>query len=354
MQPNRTFIGIKLMHKIATQILSTHTNTQQTPNRPAPIRHIANPMQQALRIITILILLPTLAVAQQDPQFNHIFFNPMSVNPAYAGSQDLICLNAINKTQWIGFGTGAPMSTVVNVNAPIAPFGFKSGVGLNITQDGYGFNNDIGILLAYAARFKFKLGGTLAIGVNGGVVNNAIKPTWKFPSGGTTDVAAVQQDESAISIDFGVGLFYNTDKMFFGLSATHLTEPLMYKSTEQIRYTRQYYLLGGYTVGFANDKWSFEPSVIINTDLTTTRFSLNSLLKYNKKIWGGVSYRMSEAAVVMLGIEIFNGLRIGYAYEISTNKLITYHSGSHELMLGYNFSLKKEKAPQHYKSLRFL
>lgn len=307
-----------------------------------------------LHIAAILFLLPSIALGQQDPQFNYIFTNPMSVNPAYAGSQNLICLSAINKTQWVGFGTGAPMSTVVNVNAPIAPFGLKSGIGLNLVNDSYGFNNDIGISLAYAVRFKFKLGGTLAVGINAGVINNAIKPTWRFPSGNTADAAVVQQDESALSVDFGFGLYYNTDKMFFSLSATHLTEPLMYKTTEQIRYTRQYYLMGGYIVDFANDKWSFEPSAAICTDLTTTRFSLNSLFRYNKRFWGGVSYRVSEAAVAMLGIEIFNGLRIGYAYEVSTNKLISYHSGSHEIMLGYNFSLKKEKPPQQYKSLRFL
>lgn len=307
-----------------------------------------------LHIAAFLLLLPSLALGQQDPQFNYIFTNPMSVNPAYAGSQNMISLSAINKTQWVGFGSGAPMSTVVNVNAPIAPFGLKSGIGLNLMNDGYGFNNDIGISLAYAVRFKFKLGGTLAVGVNGGVINNAIKPTWRFPSGNTADVAVVQQDESALSIDLGLGLYYNTDKMFFSLSATHLTEPKMYKTTEQIRYTRQFHLIGGYMVDFANDKWSFEPSVAISTDLTTTRFSLNSLFRYNKRFWGGVSYRVSEAAVAMLGIEIFNGLRIGYAYEVSTSRLISYHSGSHEIMLGYNFSLKKEKPPQQYKSLRFL
>lgn len=304
-------------------------------------------------IFIILLFSTCFVFGQQDPQFNQIFFNPMSVNPGYAGSQDLFCFNAINKTQWAGFGDGAPTSTVVNLNLPVAPFGFKSGIGLNLVDDRYGFNDDIGVSFSYAARFNFKLGGTIAVGVNGGVINNSIEPNWVFPVS-SGDVAVPQESESAISVDFGFGIYYNTEKMFFGLSATHLNEASMYKNLDVVKYTRQYYVMGGYNIDFSNNTWQFEPSVIIATDLTTSRFSLNSVLRYNKKFWGGVSYRISEAVVGMLGVELFNGLKIGYAYEFSTSKLSSYSGGSHEFMIGYNFSLKKEKAPQQYKSLRFL
>lgn len=291
--------------------------------------------------------------AQQDPQFNQLFFNPMSVNPAYAGSQDMFCINAMNKMQWVGYGDGAPISTIFNFNLPIRIFGFGSGLGINLLNDRIGFNSDIGATLSYAARFKFKLGGTLAVGISGGVMNNAVTPTWVFPNT-SSDAAVPQNKESALSVDLGFGLYYNTENMFFGLSATHLTESMVYKSSGWIKYTRQYYLMGGYSIGFANDTWQFDPSVVITTDLKTGRFSINSLIKYNKKFWGGVSYRVGEAVIGMLGLELFNGLKIGYAYEFSTSRMSSYNSGSHEFMLGYNFALKREKPPQQYKSLRFL
>lgn len=304
-------------------------------------------------IFVIFIFTSHFVFGQQDPQFNQLFFNPMSVNPAYAGSQDMFCFNAFNKSQWAGFGDGAPVSSVVNLNLPIAPLGFKSGIGLNLINDKIGFNDDIGVSFSYAARFNFKLGGTMAVGVSGGVVNNSIDPTWIFPNS-SSDAAVTQEKESAVSVDLGFGIYYNTEKMFFGLSATHLNEASMYKNTDVMKFTRQYYIMGGYIVDFANNTWQFEPSTVITSDLKTSHLSLNSILRYNKKFWGGVSYRMGEAVVGMLGLELFNGLKIGYSYEFSTSKLSSYSSGSHEFMLGYNFALKKEKPPQQYKSLRFL
>ena len=43
-------------------------------------------------------------MAQQDPQFSQILYNPMSINPGYAGSQEMIGVSAFNKLQWAGFG----------------------------------------------------------------------------------------------------------------------------------------------------------------------------------------------------------------------------------------------------------
>lgn len=293
------------------------------------------------------------ASGQQDPQFSQILFNPMSINPGYAGSLNMIGFGAINKLQWAGFGEGAPVSTAVSINAPISPFGFKSGVGLSILNDKYGFNSDLGISFAYAARFKVKvIDGNLGIGINGGVVNNTINPTWTFPDG-TADDAIPQEKESSINLDLGLGLYYNTDYMFFGVSATHLNESKINKSSKAAHYTRQYYLSGGYIVNFGQ-VWQFEPSVLITTDISSSRYSFNSVVRYNKKFWGGVSYRIGEAITGMIGLELFNGIKVGYAYDYNTSRISKYNNGSHEFMLGYNFQLRKEKPPQQYKSIRFL
>ncbi len=292
--------------------------------------------------------------AQQDPQFSQILFNPMSINPGYAGSLNMIGIGAINRLQWTGFGTGAPVSTALGINAPIAPFGFNSGVGLSILNDRYGFNSDLGINVSYAARFKIKLiDGNLGIGVAAGFMNNSIDPKWNYPSGGGDD-AIPDKKESSINLDVSTGLYYNTDYMFFGFSALHLNEAKINRTALPAHYTRQYYLTGGYIVNLPSALWQFEPSVMVHSDLKSSKLSINTLLRYNKKFWGGVSFRVSEAITGMIGFELFNGIKFGYAYEFSMSKISKYNDGSHEFFLGYNFQLKKEKPPQQYKSLRFL
>lgn len=284
--------------------------------------------------------------------FSHNMFNQMAINPAYAGSNDMICATAISRMNWVGFGEGSPNTTVVNINAAIKPFGLSSGIGLNILNDQFGFNNDLGAELSYAVRFSLQGIGTLAIGLKGGFMNNTLDPTWNFPDV-SSDNAVPQAKESAVNFDMGAGVFFSNDDMYFGVSATHLNETSFYKQYTA-HYNRHFYITGGYMLQMPNPNWQFNPSVIISSDLTTNQLSLTSHVVYNKKFWGGVSYRVGEAVIGMVGIELFSGMRIGYAYDFSITDISSYNSGSHEFMLGYCFTLKKERPPQQYKSIRFL
>lgn len=308
-------------------------------------------MKKTFSILLILISsLPLMA--QQDPVFSQSMFNQMAINPAYAGSNDMICATAMNRTQWTGFVDGTPVVTSVNVNAPIKPFGLSSGIGLNILNDQFGFNKDLGISLSYAVRFKVSGGGTLAVGLNGGVINNSLDPTWNFPDA-STDIAIPQGKENAINFDMGAGIFYNNEDMFFGFSATHLNKTPYYKEYNT-HYKQHFYLTGGYLLKMRNPAWQFNPSVLISSDLVTNHLTITANVIYNKRFWGGVSYRAGEAVIGMVGFELFSGLRVGYSYDFSTTAVRRYNYGSHELMVGYCFSINKEKAPQQYKSVRFL
>jgi hypothetical protein len=56
----------------------------------------------------------------------------------------------------------------------------------------------------------------------------------------------------------------------------------------------------------------------------------------------------------MIGMDIMNGVKVGYSYDFDTSALANFSKGSHEIMLGYSFTLGVEKTPQKYKSIRFL
>jgi hypothetical protein len=75
---------------------------------------------------------------------------------------------------------------------------------------------------------------------------------------------------------------------------------------------------------------------------------------YNKKFWGGVSYRIGSAVVGMVGLTILNGVKIGYAYDFDTSRLQSLTKGGHEIMVGYDFRIGVERIPQKYKSIRYL
>jgi type IX secretion system PorP/SprF family membrane protein len=285
-------------------------------------------------------------------------FNMAAINPGYVGSSDMICLSAINRQQWVGF-EGAPNYSFFNANASVKPLGIKSGVGLSILSDNIAFNKDLSFSGAYAYRLDIGQ-GTLGIGVNLGLYNKRLEvDEWKYLSdigiNPDNDPAVPGVDESRMLFDMSFGVFYKTDNLFFGLSTSHLNQPkVKYAEAMDSYISRHYYALAGYRIQLPNPLIEILPSVFLKTDGRGNQIDASALIRYNKKIWGGVSYRAGDALTGIIGFELFNGLRIGYSYDFTTSDIGNYSHGSHEFTLGYCFSLSLEKTPQKYKSIRFL
>ncbi|HPT20405.1 MAG TPA: type IX secretion system membrane protein PorP/SprF [Bacteroidales bacterium] len=294
---------------------------------------------------------------QQDPLSSHYMFNTMAYNPGVAGMSGKICATALNRQQWVGFD-GAPVTTVFSVNAPVAPFKIKSGVGLLVESDNIGYNKDI--LLSGSYSYHMDLGqGKLGIGLSMGMLNKKLNPEWNIPAGdaftpASGDPLIPDNEESCVIFDAGLGLYYNTDKYYAAFSVTHINKPEI-KFTEGSSYvSRHYYLTAGYTLQLPNPSLELLPSVLALSDGTVTQFTISSLIRYNKKVWGGVSYRAGDAFIGIVGFELLNGIRLGYAYDFTVSDVRKTSNGSHELMINYCFDLNLGKSPMKYKSIRFL
>ena len=80
-------------------------------------------MMKDLKINSILVFVIALvalhkAQAQQDPQYTQYMYNTINVNPAYAGSRDVMSIFGIYRAQWVGLD-GAPVTSTASLNAPI-------------------------------------------------------------------------------------------------------------------------------------------------------------------------------------------------------------------------------------------
>lgn len=297
------------------------------------------------------------ALSQQDPLTSHYMFNTLTYNPGVAGTSGMICATAINRQQWVGF-EGAPSTTIFNISAAIAPFKIKSGVGLLIESDNIGFDKDINLSGIYS--YLMDVGqGVLGIGVNFGMLNKSLSPAWVIPSGdahtpASGDPLIPESKESYVAFDAGAGLYYKAEKYYAALSVTHANQPKIKYSKGLTYISRHYYATAGYTLQLPNPSLELLPSAFAYSDGKVVQFSVTSLLRYNKKTWGGVSYRAGDALIGMIGFELFNGIRIGYAYDFTISDIRKNSNGSHEFMVNYCFDLSSGKSPMKYKSIRFL
>ena len=62
------------------------------------------------RIIGLLFFsfLLTFAHAQNEPIYSQYMFNPLIINPAYAGVHDMASVYGVYRNQWTGFGGQKP------------------------------------------------------------------------------------------------------------------------------------------------------------------------------------------------------------------------------------------------------
>lgn len=319
-------------------------------------------MKRTVAAFLFLIFIFTPGLSQQDPVTSQYMFNTLTYNPGIAGTSGLICATALNRQQWLGFD-GAPATTIFNVNAPISLFKRKHGVGFTIKSDNIGFNKDLDLSAVYSYIADLSI-GKLGIGVSLGMMSKTLEPTWYVPEG--DDFTPPSQDplipsskENFITFDAGLGLYLLADNYYASLSVTHLNQPKIRYSKEggedvTTFVSRHYYLTAGYNVQLANPSFELLPSVFAYSDGKALQFSITSLVRYNKKVWGGVSYRAGDALIGIIGLELFNGIRIGYSYDFPLSDIRKGTSGSHELLVNYCFDLSLGKSPMRYKSIRFL
>lgn len=303
-------------------------------------------------IFTGLIFFGLIGFAQQEPQFNQNIHNKLTVNPGYAGMNDLICAKILYRNQWVGF-PGQPVTMLFNGDLPVRAL--HGGFGLTIMSDGLGQEDNIDFRISYSYHLEFP-SGKLGLGLRAGFINKAMTSDWK-----TTDVPP-EQDESipmgnpsAMGFNIGFGAYYRTDQLYVGLSSSQLAQPSLNNLADNKVYQlkRHYYLMAGYTFPISAD-FDIIPSTFIKTETASTQIDINCLVEYKKRFWGGITFRPGDALSPIIGLEIIPDLNFGYSYEITLSKLNNYSSGSHEIFLGYCFKITKEYAPSIHRNVRFL
>jgi len=287
-------------------------------------------------------------------------FNISSVNPGHFGMSDGVCVTGLMREQWLGFKDDmgnkvAPETFVISADAPFKII--HGGVGISIVQDKIGFYKDMIIKLGYSYHATMGT-GKLGIGINASFLN-------KSADFGENMIAADPADEVLTSLastkgviftDISSGVFYSSPKLYLSTSSTQILQSSKYLSKEskngKFTLRRHYYFTGGYDLTFpAFPGYVLTPSLYLKSDGTTMQADLNALVTYNKKVWGGASYRFNETFAMMVGFR-YNDIDVGYSYDIPMTRISAW--GSHEIMIRYLFKIEREKVRSGYRNTRFL
>ncbi|MDR1227064.1 MAG: PorP/SprF family type IX secretion system membrane protein [Prevotellaceae bacterium] len=309
-------------------------------------------------ICTGLLLLCThVLFAQHDSQISQYVFNQVLINPAYAGSTNMMEASMLQRTQYMGF-KGAPTTWRLAVASPFRLLDADHGAAFTMMSDKIGYFDKMDFNFSYAYWFDLKdQSAKLGVGISLGGTSYKISPPADW-AGLNDEAIPTQAESSSVGFDMGLGVYYKHESYFGSLSCLHLNQPKVLKlesGGKALQVDRTFYLSGGYTWQ-TTEEFEVQPTgLLMVSTFTRPQFGLGVNVYYMQKYNVGLAYRVMDAITVSFGLAIDESFRFGAAYEYPLSKLLGSNGGTFEVFANYAFEIKLPKRKEkRYKSIRFL
>lgn len=305
-------------------------------------------------ILSLTVLFAAGARAQYDASFSHYWDLEPYFNPAAVGKQPKLNVVGAYAISMAGFENN-PRTMYVGADMPFYFIGAYHGAGVSLLNDQIGLFTHQRIALQYAYKHKL-LGGTISVGAQFGFVNEQFDGS-KVDLGEAGDPAFATSDVNGNSMDLAAGLYYTHGRWYAGISAQHLTSPLVeLGETNELQIDPTFYLTGGYNIKLRSPFVTIPASVLVRTDGKAYRADVTARVVYTndkKMMYAGVSYSPTNSVTAVIG-GMFHGINLSYSYEMYTSTL-SIGNGSHELTVGYQTNLNLfKKGKNKHKSVRIL
>jgi type IX secretion system PorP/SprF family membrane protein len=297
------------------------------------------------------VIVPLAVRAQQDPMYTMYMWNILPVNPAYAGSNDVMNATALTRHQWIGI-EGAPVTNSLMVHSPLKAQAL--GLGLSVIDDKIGPSRSTTVNGDFAYRFKVSEGARIALGTKVGI-NRMSMNMGEVPGTTASDPVFQGSVDGDIHFNFGFGAYYWSSSGYVGLAVPKLLEDHYTTGTENgpvnvFTDARHYLLMAGYVLPLS-DGIKFKPSFLVRAVAgAPLSVDLTANFLFFEKLWIGATYRTADECGGILSYQITEQLRAGYAYELPLSPLRSAQSGTHEGMLSYdlNFTKRHLRSPRYF------
>lgn len=303
-------------------------------------------MKKFYIILLVACFTNTRAFSQTEPMYSQYMYNMLGVNPAYAGNRETTSFNFFQRNQWIGL-KGAPKTTSISIDK--AAKEGKVGLGFQAYDDRLGVESATGFNAILSSRVKVSEKGILSGGISFGLMNYRINLNDVMNRYTPTDPSFISSAKpSQWNPSVGMGVYYNTDKFYLGLSTPSILRSRLAKYENFVSGVQKmddFHLFA--TAGYVyeiNEEVKLKPSTMIKmVSGAPIEADLNLNVWLKDMLGIGGSYRTGDAFVGMVEIQATENLRFGYAYDMPFSPLKYFAKGSHELMIRYEIGNFKTK-----------
>jgi type IX secretion system PorP/SprF family membrane protein len=277
--------------------------------------------------------------AQQDAQYTQYMYNTLSVNPAYAGSRGQLTFAGLYRSQWVGLD-GAPETFTLNLHSPIR--NSRLGYGVSIVNDNIGDGvvqeTYLDAVMSYTIDVSMDAKLSFGLKMGGNMLSLDFNKLRNFDQ----EVVAQDNIDNRFNPNFGLGIYYHTDKFYAGLSAPNVLESeyfdndnsdgsVNFLSAERINF----YLITGYVFDVSPDL-KFKPALLTKAvSGAPLQLDLSASFLFADKFSFGAAYRWDAAVSGLVGFQLTEQLMVGLAYDRETTELggTQFNDGSFEIFL---------------------
>lgn len=306
--------------------------------------------------VAVLLMLNVLETyGQQMSLFSHYYWNEQFYNPAYAGSKEVLHVQAVNRLQWVGMN-GAPNTLSAAVHTPLKKENIA--IGINFYNDRIGALMTNGVTGQYAYRLRFKENKyTLSLGIQAGAEFRNLQSSRLTTDDGLPDIVDPSQFQKSWMPIFGTGAYFYGENFSVGFGVPQLLPKSLFKGEKWgMEPSTQFFVSGAYQWNISED-FRLLPTATIRiqpAQPTQAEFTVNGIF-YDRFLLGAGMRTDKSGVVLGQYIHEFEGkkkLSVGYSYDISWKALRTTNSGSHEIMLSFGMPVFKPSSVL-YKSPRY-
>lgn len=302
----------------------------------------------AMGIFTLLSATSVLH-AQQDPQYTQYMYNQNVINPAYAGTQDNLRITTLYRQQWTGV-QGAPETFTVAGSMPI---GDRVGVGVSVISDRLGPVNENNFYGDFSYKLQVGKKTTLALGLKAGLTAHDVN--LNLATNDPSD-PAFTGFVNEMYFNVGAGAFLYGSNWYAGLSVPnmlnniHLDESQTANGENIGSESQHFFVTAGYIFDLSENV-KLKPHALIKGTLDNPlSFDINTNVLLYNKFELGVSYRLNDSFSGLVGMQLTDNMRVGYAYDRVVSDISVAADSSHEIFLTFdlNFPRKVMQSPRFF------
>lgn len=310
--------------------------------------------QLKIYLAFLIIAIPLVLNAQQEPMYGQYIFNNSVINPAQAGGGNANQWGVLARHQWIGID-GAPKTETAFANFRLPG---QLGLAIGIYQDRLGpeINLQFQADLAYHARLSenWYLAGGLRI------IGSHLKVNMSRVPHIDPDNPYFHEDlSSGLLLNAGVGLLAYTESSFFGIAIPKafrnqlgINEPgiIDFRKKE----VRHLFAYAGSNIAIS-DEMTFIPSALFKySENAPVQLDLNAVISFQNVLDFGPLLRSNvieinnwfDAIGFLIGIQFLDNWYLGYMYEYPLTDL-QHAAGplrqTHELSLRFIWDTKHHR-----------